>query len=135
MSWTGSITVVVNNQTGGAVSNLSVTHMWKQSQDTLPGQPISLANNASAQFTANTGSGGSDTWSVTFNDASGNCWYRNGKQCNIESGDIGAGQINFNLQPGSQGFSIELPESSSCNDNYYNSCNADAKTDEDFKQT
>ena len=125
MGWTGSITVNVNNQTGGQITNVNVSHTWSGNTQS-PGQNLTIAANNQPQvsFTASTGSGSSDEWSVQFNDASNNCWFRNDKQCDIEQEDVTAPNavINFNLGPGTQGFSIDLPVSSSCSDNDYDSC-------------
>jgi len=125
MSWSGSITVNVNNQTGGDITGLQVTHTWVTDGDKstyIPNQPVPLAAGATVAFTANTGNG-SDDWSVTFIDVNGICWARKRKQCDIEQKDVTSGSpINFNLLNGNQGFSIEMPLSSSCNDNSLGKC-------------
>lgn len=124
MSWSGEMTCVVTNQTGGTITNLTAAHQWDQYNDVLNPNPTpSLESGASASFLIHVGSGGSDEWSVGFTDAQGQCWYRNGKQCDVEDGDYNSGApVNVNLLSGSQGFSIELPESSSCTDNSYSKC-------------
>jgi hypothetical protein len=124
MSWSGQMTCTVTNQTGGTITSLTVHHQWNQFNDVPnPNPTLTLANDASISFTINVGSGGSDDWSITFTDAQGNCWYRNQKQCNVEEEDLQSGQaVALNLLPGSQGFSIEMPVSSSCTDNHYDSC-------------
>lgn len=124
MSWTGTMQCTVTNQTGGTITNLTVHHQWEQYNDHPEPNPTStLDNDQSVTFTINVGSGGSDDWSLTFTDASGACWFQNDKQCNVEEGDFESGQpIALNLLPGSQGFSIEMPFSSSCTDNAYDVC-------------
>lgn len=124
MSWNGEMTCVVTNQTGGTITNVSLIHQWKSFQDTPNPNPTpSLKDNASISFTINVGSGGSDEWSVTFTDAQGACWYRNGKQCDVEENDYQSGApVSVNLLNSAQGFSIEMPASSSCPDNFYDSC-------------
>lgn len=124
MSWSGTMTCTVTNQTGGTITGLIVHHQWEQYNDhPNPNPTPSLANDDSVSFQINVGSGGSDDWSITFTDAQGNCWYRNQKQCNVEEEDQQSGQpVAVNLLPGTQGFSIEMPVSSSCTDNGYDSC-------------
>jgi hypothetical protein len=124
MSWGGTMTCSVTNQTGGTITSVSVVHLWNQYHDApAPNPTPSLDNGDTISFQINVGSGGSDDWSVSFTDASGACWYRNGKQCNVEEEDYTSGSpVNINLLSGAQGFSIELPSSSSCTDNYYDSC-------------
>jgi hypothetical protein len=124
MSWGGTMTCTVTNQTGGTIKNLSVLHHWEQYQDVPNPNPTpSLANDESISFKINVGPGGSDEWSIAFTDAQGQCWYRNGKQCNVEESDLNSGSpVNLNLLSGSQGFSIEMPYSSSCTDNGYDKC-------------
>ncbi len=112
--------VILNNQTGNTVYGASCWHVLNGKTDGL--YPQDLANGGSAAFQINVGSGGNDDWSVAFIDAGGNGWYRSGKQCNVEESDLNSGQpININLLATSTGFSIELPSSSSCTDNSYDS--------------
>ncbi|HYO13846.1 MAG TPA: hypothetical protein VE685_11690 [Thermoanaerobaculia bacterium] len=124
MSWSGTMTCTVTNQTGGTITNLSILHQWEGFADAPnPNPTASLAEGASISFTINVGSGGSDEWSLRFIDATGACWYRDQKQCDVEDEDLESGQpVLVNLLNGNQGFSIEMPESSSCTDNYYDSC-------------
>jgi hypothetical protein len=120
MGWDGNMTVNVNNQTGGTIYGAICFHQW--SGNTSNGGPLDLPNGGSFSFPINVGSGGSDDWSVAFIDAQGNGWYRNGKQCDVEESDYGSGgSVNINLLGSSTGFSVELPSSSSCTDNYYTS--------------
>lgn len=120
----GQMGCTVTNQTGGTITNVSVLHQWSSYQDSPNPNPTpSLGSNDEIQFQINVGSGGSDDWSVTFTDSSGQCWYRNGKQCDVEDSDYKSGSpVNINLLAGSQGFSIEMPSSSSCTDNSYDKC-------------
>lgn len=123
MSWSGTMNCIITNQTGGAITGLSASHQWEGNTDAATDVPPTLANGASISFSVNVGSGGSDEWSVRFTDAQGNCWYREGKQCDVEEDDLNSGlPVNINLLNSSQGFSIELPSSSSCTDNSYDSC-------------
>jgi hypothetical protein len=119
MSWNGTMTCTVTNQTGGTITNLSVLHQWKSSINVPNPNPIpSLAKEKSVSFPINVGAGGSDEWSLSFTDAQGRSWFRNGKQCDVEEDDLQSkSPVNLNL--GSQGFSIEMPASSSCTDNLY----------------
>lgn len=119
MGWDGVMTVNVNNQTNGPIYGAVCFHQWNG--NTNSGGPQDLPDGGSFSFQINVGSGGSDDWSVAFIDGGGNGWYRNGKQCNVEESDYETGPININLLPSSTGFSVELPSSSSCTDNYYSS--------------
>lgn len=115
------MTCNVTNQTGGTITNGSAYHQWQGNVN--GGSFGTLENNASYSFTINVGSGGHDLWTVKFTDANGNCYYRDNKQCDVESSDLDSGgPVNVNLLSGPQGFSIEMPSSSSCNDNYYDKC-------------
>ena len=121
MSWNGEMTCNVYNQTGGTITGLLVTHTW----DDIPsGTSVSvLDDGASVAFGFETGSGATDYWTVRFTDAAGACWYRTAKQCGVEQEDFdSAKSVVINLLPGSQGFSIEMPISDSCLDNYYDQC-------------
>lgn len=123
MSWSGTMKCIVTNQTGGPITGLSASHEWEGVTNSPTEVPPSLADGESISFSINVGSGGSDEWTVRFTDAQGNCWYRNGKQCDVEEDDLNSGlPVNVNLLNSSQGFSIELPSSSSCTDNSYDSC-------------
>ena len=124
MSWSGTMTCTVTNQTGGTITNLTVAHQWEGFTDSPNPNPTpSVENGASFSFTINVGSGGSDEWSLRFIDAQGNCWFRNEKQCDVEEEDFQSGApVNLNLLSGSIGFSVEMPVSSSCTDNSYDQC-------------
>ncbi|HEX8150110.1 MAG TPA: hypothetical protein VF591_23200 [Pyrinomonadaceae bacterium] len=123
MNWYGTMKCVVTNQTGGTIFGLSASHQWKGYTDLATNVPPTMENGQSVTFIINVGSGGSDEWAVRFNDAQGNCWYRQGKQCNVEEDDLNSkAPVHLNLLSSSQGFSIELPSSSSCPHNHYDAC-------------
>ena len=109
---------VVFNYTGGKIAVVA-QHVWNNYKDPL--QFIVLDINQSASFTINVGSGGSDYWSVWLMATSGRYLYRDNKQCDVYESDLNSGNpINLNLQNQSTGFSIQMPKSSSCVNNYYN---------------
>ena len=73
-------------------------------------------------FDIDVGSGGSDLWSVRFDDGT-NCYNRSNKQCNVDESDYQSRKpVVIDLGPGGQGFSVLLPVSSSCKDNRYDRC-------------
>lgn len=122
MSWSGTMNCAVTNQTGGTIKELTVLHQWEAFSD-APNPTPSLEDGSSISFTIHVGSGGSDEWSLRFIDEHGSCWFRNQKQCDVEEEDLQSGLgVNVNLLSSEQGFSIEMPESSSCTDNSYDSC-------------
>jgi hypothetical protein len=123
MAWPGTMNCVVTNQTGGTITNLSVLHQWEGYMDQpTPDVTPSLAQNESVSFQVHVGPGGSDDWTLSFVDSKGKNYYRNDKQCDVEEEDVQSGNpIYINLLPPAQGFSIEMPSSSSCNDNSYSS--------------
>lgn len=129
MSWAGTMICNITNSTGGSITKLTFSHQWNESVDepiVNPNQPI--ADGDSFPLTIHVGEGGTDLWSVQFTDSQGNCWYRNQKQCDIEQEDFDSGNpVKALLGPGNLGFSIMMPVSSSCTDNYYDSCNDGTK--------
>ena len=129
MSWGGTMQCIVVNQTGGPITKVTFSHEWNGSaQAPLFNQSTPFENGASVDFPITVGEGGSDLWSVQFLDVAGNCWYRNGKQCDIEESDYDSGKpVYAMIKPGNVGFSIDLPVSTSCKDNDYDSCNDAAK--------
>lgn len=129
MSWSGTMNCNIINSTGGTITNVTFSHEWNDSANAPIFNPNQgFANGDSVELTINVGEGGSDLWSVQFTDASGNCWYRKGKQCDVSEDDYNSGNpVNAVLNAGTVGFSIELPVSTSCPDNYYDSCNDGAK--------
>ncbi len=121
LEYSGNMTCIVNNQSGGPITDVSVSHQWKGITNTYG--PTSLNTGANGSFEIQVGSGGSDEWSVRWTDADGQCWYRSDKQCDVYDEDLNSGKpVNVNLINGDQGFSVEMPVSSSCNDNYVSSC-------------
>jgi hypothetical protein len=129
MSWSGTMHCNITNSTGGTITKVAFSHEWNgAAQAPLFNQNQGFADGDSAEFTIDVGEGGADLWSVQFTDAGGNCWYRSGKQCDISEDDFNSGKpVKAVLKAGTVGFSIELPKSSSCPDNYYDSCNDGAK--------
>jgi hypothetical protein len=124
MSWTGQIPCVVTNQTGGVITNFSVSHSWNGNTDVPNPNPTpQLADGATISFICNSGSGSSDEWTLTFTDVTGQCWTRSNKQCDIEQEDIGPNlAVLLNILNPSQGFSIETPVSDPCTDNSLDQC-------------
>jgi hypothetical protein len=122
MSWNGTMNVIVTNQTGGTITDATAAHSWQASNTSVG--PQTLGEGQSMSFGINVGSGGSDTWSIGFVLGSTK-YYRTGKQCNVEESDLDSGSpIYINFLPPSQGWSIEMPSSSSCTDNFYNTGSA-----------
>ncbi len=121
MGWSGEMICNVVNQTGGRLTTVYAAHKWNNiiSKE----DKYDLDEGDYFSFTFQTGAGGSDEWTVRFIDDEGGCYYRTDKQCNLEEGDYKSGiPVHINLEAGSNGFSIELPDSSSCLDNYYDRC-------------
>jgi hypothetical protein len=112
MSWSGPMNVNVYNRTGGTISELTASHTWKGSTTSV--RPTSLPDGALTNFAIETGSGGSDEWTVTF-VYGGKRYYRDGKQCNVDEKDRTSGQsIEIKLQSPESGWTIKMPLSSSC---------------------
>lgn len=121
MSWNGSMTCQVTNQTTDKIFGVFVRHQWTEdnSSSVPPTNPTAvLEPDGKISFTINVGSGGSDLWSLAFINTSGQCYYRENKQCNVEEEDLGNVPVYINLEPNN--FSIVMPKSSSCNENDYN---------------
>ena len=125
MSWSGTMKCEIVNATGGSITKVTFSHEWNGSANApLFNQNQPFANGEKVSFTINVGEGGADLWSVQFTDAEGNCWYRQSKQCDVSEDDFNSGKaVRAVLKAGNVGFSIELPVSTSCLDNYYDSCN------------
>jgi hypothetical protein len=118
MSWTGTMTCEVVNETGYEITNVSAAHTWndKPSEKSVP----VLGSGESFAFKFECGAEGNDYWSVSFTDNRGRDYFRDQKQCNLEQDDYQSGSPVFiNLLDPEQGFSIELPYSASCLDNPY----------------
>jgi hypothetical protein len=117
MAWEGDLAVVVTNQTGGTITEAHCQHTWDDKKQQIG--PRDLDDNGTMELTVRSGSGGSDEWSITFWSRGVN-YYRKNKQCNITEGDLNSGRaIYINLLGPSTGWSIEMPDSSSCLNNYY----------------
>jgi len=120
-AYSGTMKTNVCNQTDGAISGVNINHDWEQYVDKFPLTSMKIGE--CGIFNIEVGSGGHDYWSLRFNDQSGKCLYRQQKQCDIYSKDLESGKaVNLNLLPENQGFSIEMPASSSCTDNHYDDC-------------
>ncbi|ROO87362.1 delta endotoxin-like protein [Actinocorallia herbida] len=119
MSWQGSMQCIVTNKTGGPITNVSVSHAWNATQSTSAPE-LSNGDSILTPFSIETGSGGSDLWTISCVDASGETWGRTDKQCDIEEEDYDSGEaVRITFGPLSEGWSVTLPLSSSCTDNYY----------------
>jgi hypothetical protein len=117
-AYSGTMTCNVLNSTGGTIAVVA-QHAWSNYKDTLAF--IVLENGKAASFTIHVGSGGSDYWSVWIMATSGRYLYRDNKQCDVYESDLDShNPINLNLLNQSTGFSIQMPKSSSCINNYYN---------------
>jgi hypothetical protein len=130
MSWGGTMKCYIVNQTGGTITKVSFAHQWNgAAQAPLFSPTDPFENGEQVELDITVGPGSADDWSVQFNDAQGKCWYRNNKQCDVSQSDFESGKpVYAILKPGNVGFSIDLPVSQSCKDNYYDSCDGDAKT-------
>lgn len=118
-TYNGQFQVV--NLTGGPISEIAITH----NQDSWVPAPAPLANGgiqAPVPFQAETGV--NDDWSVSFKDASGKTWSRDGKQCNYETEDAGETMLIIFYQ---QNFTLLTPQSSPCLNNAYSQSSAAEK--------
>jgi hypothetical protein len=114
-----SMQCYLTNQTGAKITGVYACHEWDDK--TQPQTADELGDGDYRSWWIDVGSGGHDLWSVSFTDASGRFWYRHNKQCDITADDLSSGRaVYLNLGPGSMGFSVSLPYSSSCNNNFYN---------------
>ena len=124
MSWGGTMTCNIVNQTGGTITKVTFSHQWNGGVD----EPIFNPNDPftdgmTVPMTIHVGEGSADLWTVQFTDAEGNCWYRTEKQCDVEQEDFQSGNpVTAILKDGKTGFSIKTPVSDPCLDNYYDSC-------------
>jgi hypothetical protein len=122
MSWSGTMWCQVHNGTGVQIDGVKVSHQWAEFTQSKDFDFIPAGHTVDA-FGMNVGSGGSDFWSVRFADNNKNCYYRSNKQCNVEESDYQSrNPVVLDLGPGSQGFSVVLPTTSSCLNNSYNRC-------------
>lgn len=119
MSWQGNMQCIVMNNTGGPITNVSVAHTWNATQSVSVGE-LAQGDVILTPFSIETGSGGSDLWTISCVDASGENWVRSGKQCDIEEEDFDSGEaVRVTFGPFTDGWSVIMPVSSSCTDNYY----------------
>jgi len=108
---------------GAKITNVKVTHSWTNGSGPDVFTASSIPDKENGNFEINVGSGGSDEWSVQWTDGYGQCWFRNNKQGDIFEEDFRSGKpVNVNLLNGQQGFSVEMPVSSSCTDNFVDKC-------------
>jgi hypothetical protein len=116
--WSGVMTCIVTNQTGGPITKATTFHSWNDgSQGPLA---FSLDAGGSVSFDFKTGSGHDDYWSVSFTDAEGSVWSRDDKQCNVDESDWESGNpVQIDLGAPATGWSVVLPVSTGCPDNYY----------------
>jgi hypothetical protein len=122
-----TLNCVVTNQFPGNIQQVMVSHQWTETStidgSTTTPQASVLSPGGTFSFPITVGSGGRDLWSVSFM-YNGLQYYRNNKQCDVTQSDISSeGTVYINLISPTNGFSIELPKSSSCTDNYLNSGN------------
>ncbi|MEM7035488.1 MAG: hypothetical protein AAF570_00835 [Bacteroidota bacterium] len=111
------IKVTVTNQTGVEMNDISFHHAAGEKKTDL--KVKFLEADAHFQVEIETHAEESDYWSIRFGDGVWH-WYRNKKRCSISKEDIFSHRgVHINLLPPKQGFSIEMPVSASCNDNYY----------------
>lgn len=124
MSWSGPMTCQVYNETSGPITQVQVSHEWNGgTQQTQPAILAQLAPNQYTSFQITTGSGSNDNWSVQFFDATGQCYTRQGKQCNLEESDYDSNNpVKIVLRDGDTGFDIIPPVSSACTGNAYDTC-------------
>ncbi|MEO8672873.1 MAG: hypothetical protein ABI411_16255 [Tahibacter sp.] len=106
----------VTNNTGGAITNVTASHVASgQTTTYLP--PCNLANGTSSQSIALSAETSSkDRWSLSFIQADGQVVTGN-ENCGFESEDNGL-TVVINLSP--EDFDINMPASRSCVDNDYN---------------
>jgi hypothetical protein len=102
----------VVNLTGGDISNVTIGHN-KEAWATLGTLPNGTLGDPTP-FQAETGV--DDDWSVSFTNASGQSWSRNGKQCNYEEEDQG---LTLLIIFYAQNFTLLTPQSDPCLNNYY----------------
>lgn len=120
MSWGGSMQVIVTDETGGPITQVSVSHRWTDGGSPESISCQSMALHESVPFEIVVGSGGSDEWTVALVDVSGQEWGRQNKQCNVKEEDYDSHEsIRIQLGLLNEGWSVYLPKSSSCIDNYY----------------
>lgn len=121
-AYEGTMTLDVKNSSGQTLTGVAVAHDWTNGgleKETF----ANLRNGESQSFYIEVGSGGHDQWTVSFIEEDGSCFYRVGKQCDVLSSDLSSGgPVTISLFGGSSGFSVNMPSSDSCKENYVNSC-------------
>lgn len=115
----GTMRCYLTNQTGRAITDAYLAHEWDGDRQAVAADWMDPGERK--ELPIRVGGGGHDLWTVRFTDATDTgTWHRNRKQCDVTSGDYDSGQpVYINLGPGRQGWSVVLPDSSSCWDNYY----------------
>jgi hypothetical protein len=119
MSWNGTMQCIVTNDTGGPITDVAVSHTWTD-DGTQSTTSQSMAQAYAIEFAISVGDGGSDEWTISLVDVSGEMYGRVDKQCDVEEEDYDSGNpVRISLGPLTVGWSVQLPVSSSCTDNYY----------------
>lgn len=119
-NWGGQMTCTIVSLIGRVLTGIIVTHHFNGYKDVGGGQYKSVSPGAAINFTINIGSGHNDTWDVWTKDINGDELYHYGKQCNVMKDDQDTGlPMYVILGNKAEGYSIQLPGSSSCMGNRY----------------
>lgn len=110
-TYNGTFTVV--NCTNATITNVSVVHTCASFTNSATAG--SLAPGAAVATSMNSQSGSNDLWSITFT-MNGQTYSRSGKQCNYMPDDSPQGVV---ISLYLKNFSVLLPVTSSCLNNYY----------------
>ncbi|WP_198018843.1 hypothetical protein [Azorhizobium doebereinerae] len=110
-TYNGTFTVV--NCTNNTISNVSVVHTCGSFTNSATAG--SLAPGQAVATSLNSQSGSNDLWSITFT-MNGQTYSRSGKQCNYMPDDSPQGVV---ISLYLKNFSVLLPVTSSCLNNYY----------------
>lgn len=107
---------IVQNQTNQPITDVQVQKLWGSEPDGFFNESL-MRVNGSGTFSFKSGSGSGDYWTLKFTLGS-TTYYRNEKRCDVEQSDLDSPTPVY-LNLGVNSFSIELPVSSSCTDNSY----------------